>query len=126
MSSRTRFRGYGAVTISLKPIGGIPGDVTADQMELVADLADAFSQGEARVSHEQNLVLPHVRSTIFRRSTTRSSRPVWAKAMSVSSPTSSPAPASTIARWRPRARSRSRKTFPNASAMGRAPAGSGR
>jgi sulfite reductase (NADPH) hemoprotein beta-component len=55
-----KISGHGAVTISLKPIGGIPGDVTADQMELVADLADAFSQGEARVSHEQNLVLPHV------------------------------------------------------------------
>ena len=52
--------GYGIVTISLKPIGGIPGDATDVQMEAVADLAERFSLGEVRVSHEQNLVLPHV------------------------------------------------------------------
>jgi sulfite reductase (NADPH) hemoprotein beta-component len=52
--------GYGIVTISLKPIGGIPGDATADQMDVVADLAKTYSQDEIRVSHEQNLVLPHV------------------------------------------------------------------
>ncbi len=52
--------GYTSVTISLKPIGGVPGDASADQMELVADLADKFSFGELRVSHAQNLVLPHV------------------------------------------------------------------
>ncbi len=52
--------GYGLVTISLKPIGGIPGDATASQMEAVADLAKRFSASEIRVSHEQNLVLPHV------------------------------------------------------------------
>ena len=52
--------GYGVVTISLKPIGGIPGDATAEQMEVVADLAERYSQDELRVSHEQNLVLPHV------------------------------------------------------------------
>ena len=52
--------GYGLVTISLKPIGGIPGDATAEQMEVVADLAQRCSQDELRVSHEQNLVLPHV------------------------------------------------------------------
>lgn len=52
--------GYGIVTISLKPIGGTPGDASADQMDVVADLADRFSQSEIRVSHEQNLVLPHV------------------------------------------------------------------
>ncbi|RCS24862.1 nitrite/sulfite reductase [Phyllobacterium salinisoli] len=51
---------YGVVTISLKPIGGIPGDASAEQMELVADIAEKFSQDEIRVSHEQNLVLPHV------------------------------------------------------------------
>ncbi len=53
--------GYAIVTISLKPIGGVPGDATADQIDLVADLAERFSADEARVSHEQNLVLPHVR-----------------------------------------------------------------
>jgi sulfite reductase (NADPH) hemoprotein beta-component len=52
--------GYGIVTVSLKPIGGIPGDASAEQMEVVADLADRYSQSEIRVSHEQNLVLPHV------------------------------------------------------------------
>jgi sulfite reductase (NADPH) hemoprotein beta-component len=52
--------GYGVVTISLKPIGGIPGDATDGQMDAVAELADRYSQSEIRVSHEQNLVLPHV------------------------------------------------------------------
>ena len=58
--SRHRVPGYGIVTISLKPIGGVPGDATADQMDTVADLAEHLSCGEVRVSHEQNLVLPHV------------------------------------------------------------------
>jgi len=53
--------GHAIVTLSLKPDGGIPGDATAAQMEAVADLADAYSHGEIRVSHAQNLVLPHVR-----------------------------------------------------------------
>ncbi len=52
--------GHGIVTISLKPIGGIPGDASADQMDLIADLADRHSFGELRVSHEQNLVLTDV------------------------------------------------------------------
>lgn len=51
---------YGVITISLKPIGGIPGDATDAQMDLVADIAEKFSNDEIRVSHEQNLVLPHV------------------------------------------------------------------
>jgi sulfite reductase (NADPH) hemoprotein beta-component len=51
---------YRGVTISLKPIGGIPGDASADQMDVVADLAERYSHDELRVSHEQNLVLPHV------------------------------------------------------------------
>jgi sulfite reductase (NADPH) hemoprotein beta-component len=55
-----KIQGYGIVTISLKPIGGIPGDASAESMELVADLAEQFSQDEIRVTHEQNLVLPHV------------------------------------------------------------------
>jgi sulfite reductase (NADPH) hemoprotein beta-component len=53
--------GYAIATISLKPIGGIPGDATDAQMDSVADLADRYSFGEIRVSHEQNLVLAHVR-----------------------------------------------------------------
>ena len=55
-----RISGHAIVTVSLKPIGGTPGDATADQMELIADLADRYSQSEIRVSHEQNLILPHV------------------------------------------------------------------
>ncbi len=58
--AKHRQDGYGLVTISLKPIGGIPGDATAEQMELVAELAEKFGHDEIRVSHEQNLVLPHV------------------------------------------------------------------
>ncbi len=54
-------QGYAIVNVSLKPEGGIPGDATSDQMRAVADLADQFSLGEIRVSHPQNLVLPHVR-----------------------------------------------------------------
>ncbi|MDE2436315.1 MAG: nitrite/sulfite reductase, partial [Sphingomonadales bacterium] len=53
--------GYVIANISLKPVGGIPGDISADQMDLVADLADRFSFGEIRATHAQNLVLPHVR-----------------------------------------------------------------
>jgi sulfite reductase (NADPH) hemoprotein beta-component len=53
--------GYAIVTISVKPTGGIPGDMTAAQMRAVADLSDRHSFGEIRVAHEQNLVLPHVR-----------------------------------------------------------------
>ncbi|MBI4046461.1 MAG: nitrite/sulfite reductase, partial [Devosia nanyangense] len=53
--------GYVSLTVSLKPIGGAPGDATAEQMEAVADLAERYSFDELRVTHEQNLVLPHVR-----------------------------------------------------------------
>ena len=52
--------GYAIVNISLKPEGGIPGDATAEQIRAVADLAARFSFDELRVSHHQNLVLPHV------------------------------------------------------------------
>ena len=52
--------GYAIANISLKPIGLPPGDATAEQMDLVADLADEYSFGEIRVTHAQNLVLPHV------------------------------------------------------------------
>ena len=49
-----------AVTLSFKRLGHAPGDATADQLDAAADLADAFSAGEARVTHEQNLLLPWV------------------------------------------------------------------
>jgi len=53
--------GYAIANISLKPIGGIPGDISAEQMEIVADLAQRYSFDELRATHAQNLVLPHVR-----------------------------------------------------------------
>ena len=53
--------GYIAVTISLKPVGGIPGDATSDQIRLMARLAKDYSFDELRVTHAQNIVLPHVR-----------------------------------------------------------------
>ncbi|WCT71971.1 nitrite/sulfite reductase [Sphingomonas naphthae] len=53
--------GYAIATISLKPIGGIPGDASADQIDLMADLAEKYSFGELRITHAQNVVLPHVR-----------------------------------------------------------------
>jgi sulfite reductase (NADPH) hemoprotein beta-component len=52
--------GYAIVTLSLKPEGGTPGDLTAEQMDAVADLAERYSFDEIRVGHEQNLALPHV------------------------------------------------------------------
>src|SRR5690606_38315156 len=63
--------GYAAVTVSLKATGKAPGDITADEMEGVADLADQYAFGELRVSHEQNLILPDVpRTALF---------PLWEK-----------------------------------------------
>ena len=51
---------YAIVTISLKPTGGIPGDASADQIDLMADLAMRYGHDELRVTHSQNIVLPHV------------------------------------------------------------------
>ncbi|MGN6280008.1 MAG: nitrite/sulfite reductase [Sphingomonas sp.] len=53
--------GYAIANISLKPVGGIPGDISAEQMDIVADLAERYSFDELRATHAQNLVLPHVR-----------------------------------------------------------------
>jgi sulfite reductase (NADPH) hemoprotein beta-component len=53
--------GYAIVNISLKPIGGIPGDASADQIDVMAGLAKDYSFDELRVTHAQNIVLPHVR-----------------------------------------------------------------
>ncbi|MFP4003928.1 MAG: nitrite/sulfite reductase [Alphaproteobacteria bacterium] len=58
--ARHKVPGYAIVNISLKPVGGVPGDATAEQMEAMADLAEHYSFDEVRVTHEQNLVLPHV------------------------------------------------------------------
>ncbi len=64
--------GYRAVTLSLKPHGHAPGDITSEQMAVVADLSDAYSFGELRASHEQNLILADVKlSDLF---------PLWEKA----------------------------------------------
>jgi sulfite reductase (NADPH) hemoprotein beta-component len=61
-----RLAGYHAVTLSLKRAGQPPGDVTAAQMDAAAMLAERFSHGELRVSHDQNLVLPWVRQADLR------------------------------------------------------------
>lgn len=53
--------GYSIVNISLKPEGGIPGDASAEQMRVMADLAERYSFDELRVSHAQNIVLAHVK-----------------------------------------------------------------
>ena len=58
--------GHAIVTIGLKPTGGIPGDASADQIRLMADLARDFSFDELRVTHAQNIVLPHVRKADLR------------------------------------------------------------
>ena len=55
-----RLPGYRAVTLSLKRAGQAPGDITADQMEAAAALAERYSHAELRVTHEQNLLLPWV------------------------------------------------------------------
>ncbi|WP_026789715.1 nitrite/sulfite reductase [Pleomorphomonas oryzae] len=57
---RHKAPGYTSLTISLKPIGGIPGDASADQMDAVAVIAETWAFSEIRVSHEQNLILPHL------------------------------------------------------------------
>lgn len=56
-----KVRGYAIVNLSLKAPGKIPGDISADKMDRVADLADQYSMGELRVSHRQNLVFVDVR-----------------------------------------------------------------
>ncbi|MDE1173843.1 MAG: nitrite/sulfite reductase [Parvibaculaceae bacterium] len=58
--------GYAIVNISLKPIGGTPGDMSSEQMEAVADLAEAYAFSELRAAHEQNLTLAHVRKKDLR------------------------------------------------------------
>ncbi|GAM05942.1 nitrite/sulfite reductase [Novosphingobium sp. MBES04] len=55
--------GYVIANVSLKPIGGIPGDATSDQIRLMADLAKDYSFDELRVTHAQNIVFPHVKKS---------------------------------------------------------------
>ncbi len=75
-----KLAGYRAVTLSLKRAGLPPGDVTAEQMDRAADLADRFSHGELRVTHDQNLLLPWVSANEL--------RPLWqaAKALGLATP----------------------------------------
>ena len=56
-----RAPGYAIVTVSIKPVGEAPGDATSDQMRALADLAERYSFDELRISHAQNVILPHVR-----------------------------------------------------------------
>jgi sulfite reductase (NADPH) hemoprotein beta-component len=58
--ARHRRTDHAIVTISLKAHGATPGDATADQMRVMADLAERFAYDELRISHEQNVILPHV------------------------------------------------------------------
>jgi sulfite reductase (NADPH) hemoprotein beta-component len=60
-TQRHKHDSYVSAVISLKPVGGIPGDATGDQMRLIARLAQQYSFDELRVMHTQNIVLPHVR-----------------------------------------------------------------
>ncbi len=55
-----KVRGYASVTVSLKPIGGLAGDATSAQMYRIADLAEQFGHNDIRVTHAQNVVLPHI------------------------------------------------------------------
>jgi sulfite reductase (NADPH) hemoprotein beta-component len=61
-----RLNGHRAVTLSLKRASQAPGDATADQMDIAAQLAERFSDGELRVTHDQNLLLPWVRASDLR------------------------------------------------------------
>ena len=60
-TNRHKHDSYVSAVISLKPVGGIPGDATGDQMRLMAKLAKRFSFDELRIMHTQNVVLPHVK-----------------------------------------------------------------
>ena len=62
-TSEHKQSGYAIATISLKPRGGIPGDATSAQIDLMADLAEQYSFDELRVTHSQNIVLPHVKKS---------------------------------------------------------------
>ena len=105
--------GYAIATISLKPAGGIPGDATAEQMDLIADLAAALrlrrGPGDAQPEPRprpcpQGRPVPAVDR--------RWRKPTSQRRTSTSSPTSSPAPASTIAPWPTRGRSPSPRRSP--------------
>jgi sulfite reductase (NADPH) hemoprotein beta-component len=58
--SQHKVDGYAIVSISVKKHGETPGDMTSEQMRVVADLAETYGHGDIRISHEQNVILPHV------------------------------------------------------------------
>jgi sulfite reductase (NADPH) hemoprotein beta-component len=58
--SQHRIDGYSIVTVSLKAHGDTPGDATGEQMRVLADLAESYGHSDLRISHEQNVILPHV------------------------------------------------------------------
>jgi sulfite reductase (NADPH) hemoprotein beta-component len=58
--SQHRIDGYAIVTVSLKAHGDTPGDATGEQMRVLADLAEHYGHSDLRISHEQNVILPHV------------------------------------------------------------------
>ncbi|MFT6387753.1 MAG: sulfite reductase (NADPH) hemoprotein beta-component [Cellvibrionaceae bacterium] len=58
-----KIAGYAAVVLSLKPTGVAPGDITDRQLDIIADLADQYSFGEARTTHEQNIVLADIKQS---------------------------------------------------------------
>ena len=58
--SQHRQPGYGVLTVSLKKVGATPGDASAEQMRVLADIAAEFGHDELRVSHEQNIIIPHL------------------------------------------------------------------
>ena len=64
---RHKVKGYAALTLSLKGIGATPGDATAAQMRVVADLAEKYSLDELHVSHKQNSFCPMCGATMMRR-----------------------------------------------------------
>ena len=59
-TAKHRDNHHAILTISLKPVGGTPGDATSSQMRVIADLAEQFGYNEIRISHEQNIILPHL------------------------------------------------------------------
>ena len=93
--------------LSLKKTGVPPGDVTSEQMDAIADLADHYSFGELRVTHEQNLVFADVRQAELHGAVAAScASSAWRRRTSACSPTSSPARAAISARWPTPSRSR--------------------
>jgi hypothetical protein len=104
--------GYAIVEVSLKAIGQTPGDATAEQLDVVADLAERYSLDDLRVTHAQNLVLPHVKLDDLPAVHAVLARRAWPPPISTWPATSSPARAWTTAPWPTPAPSRSPRTSP--------------